>query len=73
LTGSGKHIRIENCKFSGVSSGIANAAYRGYEYEIYRTDEYTKLQSGMNILDEILENIRQGTPKPKKTLSITEA
>jgi DNA primase len=42
---------------------------KGYEYEIYRTDEYTKLQSGMNILDEILENIRQGTPKPKTTLS----
>jgi predicted transcriptional regulator len=46
---------------------------KGYEYEIYRTDEYTKLQSGMNILDEILEQIRQGTSKPKETLSITEA
>jgi DNA-binding MarR family transcriptional regulator len=34
---------------------------KGYEYEIYRTDEYTKLQSGMNILDEILENIRKTT------------
>jgi len=37
---------------------------KGYEYEIYRTEEYTKLQSGMNILDDILEKIKTGTPKP---------
>ncbi|KAF5417237.1 MAG: DNA primase [Candidatus Methanophagaceae archaeon] len=37
---------------------------KGYEYEIYRTEEYTKLQSGMNILDDILEKIKNGTPKP---------
>ncbi len=32
---------------------------KGFEYEIYRTDEYTKLKSGMNILDEILNQIKQ--------------
>ncbi len=32
---------------------------KGFEYEIYRTDEYTKLKSGMNILDEILNKIKQ--------------
>ena len=37
---------------------------KGYEYEIYRTDEYTKLQSGINVLDDILEKIKTGTPKP---------
>jgi len=37
---------------------------KGFEYEIYRTEEYTKLQSGMNILDDILEKIKTGTPKP---------
>jgi len=37
----------------------------GYEYEITAWDEYEKLKSGINILDEILEKIR------KKELSIT--
>ena len=32
---------------------------KGFEYEIYRTDEYTKLKSGMNILDEILNQIKK--------------
>ena len=39
---------------------------KGFEYEIYRTDEYTKLQSGINILDDILEKIKTGTPKPRQ-------
>jgi DNA primase len=48
---------------------------KGYEYEIYRTDEYTKLQSGMNILDEILNQIRKKETKKQlvRSRSITEA
>jgi DNA primase len=43
---------------------------KGYEYEIYRTDEYTKLQSGMNILDEILEpTYGKEHPNRKQALS----
>ncbi|MCP4177016.1 MAG: DNA primase, partial [bacterium] len=30
----------------------------GYEYEIYRKDEYQRLQSGINVLDEILTEIK---------------
>jgi len=38
---------------------------KGFEYEIYRTDEYQKLQSGINILDDILEKIKQNKGKPE--------
>ena len=41
----------------------------GYEYEIRAWDEYEKLKSGMNILDEILQKV---TDLNKGNMSITE-
>ena len=40
----------------------------GYEYEISAWDEYDKLKSGIDILDEILKRLRE---KEEKKLSIT--
>ena len=40
----------------------------GYEYEISAWDEYDKLKSGIDILDEILKGLRE---KEEKKLSIT--
>lgn len=42
----------------------------GYEYEISAWEEYEKLKSGIDILDEILERLKE-TEKQKPELSIT--
>ena len=40
----------------------------GYEYEISAWDEYDKLKSGIDLLDDILKGLRE---KEEKKLSIT--
>ena len=37
---------------------------KGFEYEIHRWDDYEKLQQGADILDQILETLRQRTDAP---------
>ena len=41
----------------------------GYEYEIMAWEEYEKLKSGIDILDEILDKLK--TKEKEKVLSIT--
>ena len=48
----------------------------GYEYEISAWDEYDKLKSGVDLLDDILKGLREKEEKKlsitSKTVSITE-
>lgn len=69
-----QHLRLHPMKVNRYLRELEQRGYikqaggnrkTGYEYEITAWDEYEKLKSGIDILDEILEKIRE------KELSIT--
>lgn len=52
-----RHLReLESRGFIQRSGGNRK---NGFEYEIHTWDEYEKLKSGINILDEILQKLKE--------------
>jgi DNA primase len=49
----------------GYIKQVSNNRKNGYEYEITEWHEYQQLQEGINILDEILEKLKQHSSKTK--------
>ena len=70
-----RHLReLENRGYIQRNGGNRKT---GFEYEIKAWDEYEKLKSGIDILDEILEKVKakynsQNQQKARYNTSVTE-